>query len=131
MTDDDRLRSHPNERLSGAVNHIDLAEEAARLRAEPHAGKNGHRQVALMKRGALTMLLYAFETAGQLPEHQTDGEVVIQVLSGRLEVMTNGQAVVMPKGSLLSLAPNQPHAVRALEVSDMLLTVCRSATPAA
>ena len=36
MTEEDRLRVHPHERLAGSVQHIDLAAMAAQLRAEPH-----------------------------------------------------------------------------------------------
>lgn len=126
MSTDDRSRPHPKERLSDALHHIDLVGAAAQLRAEPHAGIHGHRQVAIVRHGPLSIVLFAFERDGRMKEHQTDGEVTIHVLSGAIEVTVGTGPVVIRRGELLALQSGQPHAVRALEVSDMLLTVCRN-----
>jgi quercetin dioxygenase-like cupin family protein len=127
MTTDDRLRTHPHERLSAALQHIDLIGAAAQLRAEPHLATHGHRQAAIVRHGPLSMILFAFESGGLLKEHRTDGEVVIQVLTGEIEVVVGAVATVMRRGELLAVAAAEPHSVRAIEASDMLLTVCRRA----
>lgn len=124
MSTDDRLREPPKDRLGGSVQRISLSEAAAQLRAEPHAAVAGHRQVALVKRGPLTLILYAFESGGVLKEHRANGDVTIHVLSGRLEIAAASEAISLGAGELLALAPDEPHAVRALEASEMLLTVC-------
>ena len=126
MSTDDRLRVHPKERLAAPASRIDLAAAAAQLRAEPHAPVAGHRQLALIKHGPLSVILFAFEKDGALKEHQADGEVVIHVLRGRLTVETEAESFVLTPGALVTLAPGQRHAVRAHEASDMLLTVARS-----
>lgn len=127
MTADDRLRAHPKDRLAAAVRQVDLAHAATQLRAEAHASVAGHRQLALVKHGPLAVMLFAFEKDGVLKEHQADGEVVIQVLKGRLSVDVAGEAIVLTAGMLVVLTPGQRHAVRALEESDMLLTIARQA----
>lgn len=128
MSADDRLRVHPKERLSGGVQHVDLADAATRLRAEPHAATNGHRQVAIVRHGPFSILLFVFERGGVLKEHRTDGEVTIQVLAGELEVMVGTGAAVIGRGELLSLPPGQSHSVRAMDASEMLLTICHRAS---
>lgn len=120
-----RLRTHPKDRLGEPVRTIDLVKAASALRAEPHAPVAGHRQIVLVRRGPVSLILFAFEADGFLKEHRADGEVVIQTLTGRLEVTARGDVIALEAGHALSLAPGQPHSVRALEVSDMLLTVCR------
>jgi quercetin dioxygenase-like cupin family protein len=125
MTPDDRSRTHPHERLSGAMHHVNLVDALAGLRAEAHPGTHGHRQLAIVRHGALSIVLFAFESDGRIKEHQTNGEVTIQVLSGAIEVTIGTGPVVIRAGEILALEPGQPHAVRALETSDMLLTVCR------
>jgi len=125
MSTDDRLRVHPKERLSGAVQHVNLAEAVAALRAEPHEATNGHRQVALVRHGPFSLLLFVFEQGAELKEHRTEGEVTIQVLAGELAVTVDSDSVVLRRGELLSLEPGQSHAVRAVEASEMLLTICR------
>jgi quercetin dioxygenase-like cupin family protein len=125
MGSDDRLREHPAERLAGPFQKVVLADALAQLRDEPHAATAGHRQVALVRRGPVALILFWFQTDGFLKEHRTDGEVTIHVLAGQLEVTVDGEAVPLATGELLSLAPGLPHAVRAVAPSQMLLTICR------
>lgn len=125
MTADDRLREHPVERLAPPVQRIDLAAAVRQLRAEAHASTAGHRQVALVRRGPVSLILFVFEPGGLLKEHRTEGEVTIQVLAGRLAVTAGAETVDLGAGELVSLAPGQAHAVRAQEAGEMLLTVCR------
>ena len=127
MSTDDRLRTHPKDRLAPPVQLIDLTEAAVRLRAEAHASIAGHRQLALVRRGSVSLILFAFEAEGFLKEHQAEGEVTIQVLAGRLEVTVAGEVLSIGAGQLVSLASGQSHSVRALETSDMLLTICKVA----
>lgn len=124
MSTDDRLRVHPHERLAGAVQHIDLVDAVARLRAEPHAATHGHRQVVLARHGARVIMLFAFEPDGELKPHQTEGEVTIHVLSGALEVMVASGMTLLGGGQMLALAAGERHSVRAVQASEMLLTVC-------
>jgi quercetin dioxygenase-like cupin family protein len=125
MSSEDRLRTHPKERLAAPVQQIDLEQAVARLRAEPHASVAGHRQVALVRRGPLSLILFAFDPGGHLKEHRTEGEVTIHVLAGRLTVTVADDPVQVGAGELIALAPGQVHSVRALESSAMLLTVCQ------
>ncbi|HEX6250331.1 MAG TPA: cupin domain-containing protein [Gemmatimonadaceae bacterium] len=120
-----RLRTHPKDRFAELVRRIDLTEAAAALRAEQHAPVAGHRQIVLVRRGSMSLILFAFEANGVLKEHRADGEVVIQALTGRIEVTAGGSVTVLEAGQALSLASGETHSVRAPEVSDMLLTVCR------
>ena len=125
MTPEERLRPHSHERLAAPVQRFDFAATTALLRAEAHASVSGHRQIALVRRGSLSVILFAFEADGFIKEHSTDGEVTIHVLAGQLDVTVNGDVLHVNAGELVALAPKQPHAVRAPVASDMLLTVCR------
>ena len=125
MTSNERLRPHSHERLAEPIQRFDVAAAAAQLRAEAHASVSGHRQVALIRRGPLSVILFAFEPNGFLKEHSADGEVTIHVLGGRLEVTVGGEVMPLGRGELVALAPRQRHAVRATEASEMLLTICR------
>ncbi len=123
MNNPGRLREHPDERLASPVQVIDLAAMAASLRAEPHPAIDGHRQMAVARHGPVTVILFAFDREGLLKEHQAEGEVLLHVLRGRLRVAADEETHEMGAGSVLALAPGMPHSVRALEPSDMLLTV--------
>jgi quercetin dioxygenase-like cupin family protein len=121
----DRLRPPPEERLDVPVQHVDLAETAAALRAEDHAAVSGHRQIAVFRQGPLTMLSFAFEPEGTLKEHSTQGIVTILAVRGHLRVTAGDEVFHLRGGELVGLAPHVPHSVEAMETSDMLLTICK------
>ncbi len=123
---EERLRIHPHVRLAPAIRVLDFDLEVQKMRAEAHPPVFGHRQVALVKHGRLTVILFDFEAGGYIPEHTAPGEVVIQAIKGRLEVSVPGGELVLEGGQMLSLAPSVTHAVKALDASMMLLTVSRS-----
>lgn len=126
MPTDDRLRIHPSDRLAGEAQRVDLTEAASKLRTEAHASVSGHRQLVVARHGPVTLILFAFDKDGHLKEHQADGEVIIQVLRGRLAVTVDAQDHTLGVGQLLALAPGKRHAVRALDECDMLLCIARA-----
>ena len=126
MSTDDRLRPHPHDRLSEAVHRIDLAQAVRDLRKEPLAATDGHRQITLVRDGAVSLILFAFEPGATLKEHRAPGVIIIHTLSGRLQVSAGDATHDLPAGTVLALGPGAPHAVHAVERSDMLLTVSRA-----
>lgn len=127
MSITDRLRPHPQERFSAPVQVVDLPLAAAELRSEPHPGVDGHRQIALFRRGPVTLVQFVFEPGGILPEHSAEGVVTIHTLGGRLVVVADDEAHTLGPGQLLALAPGVAHTVRAEIASEMLMTVHRMA----
>lgn len=123
MSPTNRLRQHPEDRLASPVQVVDLAAVTARLRAEPHASVAGHRQIAIVRHGPMTIILFAFEANGILKEHRAEGAMTIQVLAGRLQIVVDEEAREVGPGELMAMAPGVPHSIRALEASDMLLTI--------
>lgn len=120
---DDRLREHPRDRFSSSVRHLKLEAEFDDLLAEPEGAIDNHRQISLVQRQGLSLILFYFEKGGTLPEHDADGEVSIHVLDGVLEVGISEGAERVTTGELLMLAPGVAHDVEALEATKMLLTI--------
>jgi len=125
--DVERLRARPSERFAGTQHLFSLPDALARLRAEDHPARNGHRQITLFRRGVLTHVAFSFDADGHLAEHSAEGLVTIHVLEGRLVVTAEGDSHDMKPGDVLILDTGVPHDVRALEPSAMLLTVCLEA----
>lgn len=119
-----RLREHPSSRFEGDVHSFDLNAAVQKLRSEPHPAARGHRQIALYQYGTLTKILFAFDKGSVFEEHTTRGVVSIHVLRGHLAVGAEGKTHNLKEGEVLFMAPNVPHDVRALEESEMLLSVC-------
>lgn len=123
MNEANRLRVHPEQRFDHPELQFDLNDVAAKLQAEP-MGNHRHRQETIYRHGPLTVALFLFEEGASMSEHEAKGTVTVQVLKGRLKISADGRSHELPGGSLLVLAPGVRHDVRAVEASQMLLTVC-------
>jgi quercetin dioxygenase-like cupin family protein len=68
-----------------------------------------------------------------MPEHQTDGRVSVQVISGHVQLRASGRTFNLRAGGLLALDPAIRHDVTAVDESAVLLTIAwplRSLSPA-
>ena len=122
-TPSERRRPRPSDRFAGAEHALDVPAALRALRAEAGSGANGHRQITLVHRGPVRLVLFAFAAGGRMPEHRAPGWVTIQVLRGALQVRTPTAQHALGAGRILVLAPDVPHAVDAAEEADMLLGV--------
>jgi len=120
---EERLRPPPAVRSRGPELPIDLVATARALREEPHPAKDGHRQIGLLHREHVRVVLFAFDRGGWLREHQAPGLVTIHTLTGGLRVATPTTTYELAAGQVLVLERDVPHDVEALEQSDMLLMV--------
>ena len=74
----------------------------------------------------LNVTVFGFDTGEQLTEHQAARAAVVQVLSGRLTFVVDGEALDLASGSWLHMAPGAPHSLVATEPTVMLLTLVGS-----
>jgi quercetin dioxygenase-like cupin family protein len=119
----ERRRPRPSDRFAGTEHALDVPAALRALRAEVGAGTNGRRQITLVHRGPVRLVLFAFASGGRLPEHRAPGWVTIHVLRGALHVRTPDARHALSEGQILVLAPDVPHDVDADEEADMLLGV--------
>lgn len=74
----------------------------------------------------LEATVFGFDAGEQLTEHQAARAAVIQVLSGRLRFIVDGEPLDLTEGSWLHMAPGAPHSLVAIEPTVMLLTLVGS-----
>ena len=94
-------------------------------------------EVEIPEEGTLTRVLYrddqirvvvfAFDEGQELTDHTAAVPALVQVVSGRIRLDLDGEAVELEPGSWVHMAADLTHAVLALEPSVMLLTLLRSA----
>ena len=120
---EDRLRPAPAPRSAGPELSVDLSATLRALREEAHPAKNGHRQISLLHRGSVRMVLFAFDAGGYLKQHHAPGVVTIQVLRGEFRFHTPGGSHELSVGQLLVLEPGVLHDVLAVQAGDLLLTI--------
>lgn len=57
------------------------------------------------------------------PMHKAAGIITIHCLEGAVELMAHGKTQLLRPGIMVYLADAEPHAVRALEDSSLLITI--------
>lgn len=57
------------------------------------------------------------------PMHEASGLITIQCLEGRVELEAHGRTQALKAGQLVYLSDAEPHAVRGIEDSALLVTV--------
>ncbi len=118
-----RLRQPPVERFAGAERRIDLTASFLALRAEAHDGADGHRQIAVLRRGPLRIVLFAFDPGGRLAAHGAPGFLTIHAIRGAVQVRTPTDRHEVSAGQVLILDPDVVHDVEAVEEADVVLTL--------
>lgn len=80
---------------------------------------------ALVKKGAGTVTVFAFDAGEALSEHTAPYEALVLVVDGHAEVTIGGVPHRVGGGQLLVLPAGEPHALRAVEAFKMLLIMIR------
>ena len=79
----------------------------------------------LLKRGAGTLTLFAFDAGQELSEHSAPFDAYVQVLAGQVALTIGGARVEAAAGQTVLMPADVPHAVRAETRFKMLLTMLR------
>jgi len=57
------------------------------------------------------------------PDHKSPGAITIQCLEGAVDLEAHGRTQILRAGGMVYLSDAEPHAVKALEDSSLLVTV--------
>jgi quercetin dioxygenase-like cupin family protein len=72
---------------------------------------------------AMRVVVFAFDAGEQLTEHTSTKAVAVQVLRGALRFEVAGASHDLVAGDLVYLAPNERHALEAVEASLVSLVM--------
>jgi quercetin dioxygenase-like cupin family protein len=120
------MRERAESRLEGSATLLDLTAELEKLKAEPDESVAGHRQITLFKGHNSTVAAFAFEAGGGMREHSAPGVVTVHVLRGQLDINVPGETIHVAANNVLVIPPGMRHDVRAVEATEMLLTISLS-----
>lgn len=104
---------------------FDLRRELDQLHREPE-WKRGQNARTLVKYDTLRVVLTALKAHGRIPQHQTEGRILVQTISGHILIRADGRTFDLPVGAVLALDQGLRHDVEALEDSAFLLTIAWS-----
>jgi quercetin dioxygenase-like cupin family protein len=77
----------------------------------------------LVKTEDLEIIRLVVLAGKEIATHKARGEVTVQCLEGRVAILVGGKTQELVAGQLLYLQAGQPHAVKAIENSSLLLTL--------
>lgn len=77
----------------------------------------------LVKTADLELIRLILPAGKEIPIHKAQGEITVQCLEGRVAFTAHGKMQELGVGQLLFLAADEPHAVRAIEASSLLVTL--------
>src|SRR5512138_2910060 len=81
------------------------------------------RQITKAEAGNVT--LFAFDQDQELSEHTAPFDALVHVLDGNAEVRISGKVFTLETGDAIIMPANEPHALKALTPSKILLTMIR------
>ena len=81
------------------------------------------KQILKKPNGNIT--LFAFDKDESLTEHTSPYEAVIYIVDGEMEIKIGGVPYNVKSGEIITLPPNLPHGLIALQKSKMLLTMIK------
>ncbi|MCE9607151.1 MAG: cupin domain-containing protein [Planctomycetia bacterium] len=84
------------------------------------------KTATLAKTDALELIRLVLPAGKEIPTHQTPGEIVIQCLDGRVAFTTDGHTQELVVGDVIHLSESQPHAVKGIVDSSLLVTILMS-----
>src|SRR5262245_32771584 len=117
-------RPHPHS-LSGPFLEFDLVREVDQLHREPEWA-NGQNAKTLVKYDDLRIVLTALKPRKKVPEHQADGRVSIQGVSGHVLLRAEGRTFDVVPGRVVTFDRGVVHELEAIEESAVLQTIAWS-----
>ncbi|MEK7252462.1 MAG: cupin domain-containing protein [Actinomycetota bacterium] len=96
------------------------------IAAEVPITPDGTLSRVLHRDDRLRLVGFAFDAGQELTEHTAAVPVVIQALTGTLDVTAGGETVRLTPGGWVALAASESHTVVALQPSVLLLTMLHS-----
>ena len=77
----------------------------------------------LIKTASLELIRLILPAGKEIAEHKVDGEITVQCVEGRVAFTARGQTQELQADQMLYLAGGDPHALKAIEDSALLVTI--------
>lgn len=78
---------------------------------------------ALVKTKTLEVIRMVVPAGKEIPTHKAKGEIIVQCLEGKIAFIAEGKTQDLSSGQLLYLAAGEPHSLKGIEGSSLLVTI--------
>jgi quercetin dioxygenase-like cupin family protein len=90
------------------------------------ADLSGSKTTTLIKTADLELIRLVLRVGKEIPTHKAPGEITVQCLEGRVAFTAQGKTQDLTSGQLLFLVAGEPHALKAVEDSSLLVMILLS-----
>jgi len=87
------------------------------------AALGSSKTTTLAKTADLELIRLVLPAGKEIPTHKAPGEITVQCLEGRVAFTAESTTHELIAGQLLYLAAGEPHAVKGIEDSSLLVTI--------
>lgn len=77
----------------------------------------------IVKTDEIELARLVIPTGKDIPEHKVTGPIIVHCINGKIECTAMGKTQILLPNQLLYLMPDEPHLVKAVEDSVVLLTI--------
>lgn len=81
------------------------------------------KTTTLVKSDDLELIRLVLPAGKEIPKHKAHGEITVQCLEGRIDFTAEDKTQELVAGQLLFLVAGEPHALKAIEDSSVLVTL--------
>ncbi|HEY5702729.1 MAG TPA: cupin domain-containing protein [Gammaproteobacteria bacterium] len=78
---------------------------------------------AIVKTEEMELARLVIPAGKEIPTHKVSGPIVVHCINGKIEFTAMGTTQMLISGQLLHLLPDEPHSLKAVEDSVVLLTI--------
>jgi len=79
----------------------------------------------VLKKETGNISLMSFDKGEGLTEHTSPFDAVVQIVDGKADIIINGVSNILEAGETIIMPANNPHALKAIEMFKMVLTMIR------
>jgi quercetin dioxygenase-like cupin family protein len=108
--------------IDGSYVFIDIADYTRQLQQEKAWEKNDRNGITVFKSDRLAIVLSTLKAGSQLPDNSVEGFITVQVVQGKINVITPDGDVVMTANQVMTFHPNIHHSIEVIDDSLLLLT---------
>jgi quercetin dioxygenase-like cupin family protein len=113
----------PDRSLNNQILFFDLPEITGRVKNEDAWKKGDRNAITLLKSSSMRIVLIALKDLAEINFRHSGNFISIQVLDGTAHFKMENKAVILPKGSLVTLHDDIGHTLIAMEESVILLSI--------
>jgi quercetin dioxygenase-like cupin family protein len=84
---------------------------------------SGSKTTAIVKTTDFELIRLVLSAGKEIPFHKVPGSITVQCLEGRIAFTAKGKTQELAAGQLLFLAAGEPHALKGIQDSSLLVTL--------